>query len=277
MTYFTLKFWQDFWQDALKAVVAHGLRLLFILLIYLLARQVIFRIIDAALARLMSRQAHTLLGEERSNRLRTLQGLTKSVVGYILFFVFAMMVLQALTVDITSLITTAGVGGIAIGFGAQKLVKDVISGFFIITEDQFGVGDYVTIGTASGVVEDVGMRITRIRDDMGRLWILSNGDITIVTNHSRAPIEAFIEVGVAPTADVKKAEAAINAVGEELLKSGEHGLLKAPKALGVSAYDAAKTTIRVAIVAEPKALAAEQLRVREAILQRLTSEGIPVA
>src|SRR5437764_11256049 len=124
MTYFTLKFWQDFWQDALKAVVAHGLRLLFILLIYLLARQVIFKIIDAALARLMSRQAHTLLGEERSNRLRTLEGLTKSVVGYVLFFVFAVMVLQALTVDITGLVTTAGVGGIAIGFGAQKLVKD---------------------------------------------------------------------------------------------------------------------------------------------------------
>src|SRR5207244_3586993 len=101
-------------------------------------------------------------------------------------------------------------------------VKDVISGFFLIVEDQFAVGDFVTIGPAIGTVEEIGMRITRLRDESGRLWILSNGDISIVTNHSRAPVESFVEIGIATMADVKKAAQVLNKAGEALFRDTDN-------------------------------------------------------
>src|SRR5205085_584217 len=155
------------WQAKLRLIGTGGIRVIAVFIAYWLARVVANRLIDAGLARLLARQGTLLHTEERANRLRTLQGLVKSVVGYVLFFIFVIELLHELSLDVTGLITTAGVGGLAIGFGAQKLVKDVISGFFIIVEDQFAVGDYVTIGTASGEVLDIGMRITRLRDDQG--------------------------------------------------------------------------------------------------------------
>jgi len=276
--YLTVQFWQNFWEDAIQLAAGRGLKICVILLLYWGSQQAIYRLIDATLARMVARQ-HGLAegGEERSNRLRTLQGLVKSLVGYILFFVLIVMLLQALTVDVTGLITTAGIGGIAIGFGAQKLVKDVISGFFIIVEDQFAVGEYITIGAATGEVLEIGMRITRLRDDQGRLWVISNGDISIVTNQSRAPIEAFIEIGVAPGTDVKQAGNIVNAIGEELAKAEGSKLLSAPRFLGVSAAEAIKTTLRISVVTDPRALAGEQFRVREAVIDKFKSEGISVA
>lgn len=276
---FTLLFWQGFWEDAVQVAATRGLRILIILVIYWAARQSLYRVIDAALARLVARQTSQGISgsEERANRLRTLQGLVKSLVGYVLFFVLIIMLLQAITVDVTGIITTAGVGGLAIGFGAQKLVKDIIAGFFIIIEDQFAVGDYVTIGAATGEVVEIGMRISRLRDDQGRLWIVSNGDISIVTNHSRSPIEAFIEIGVAPGTEVKKAADIIDAAGTELKNAADTRLLAAPRFLGVSAADNVRTTLRIAVVSDPRTLAKEQLRVREAILDRFHTESIQVS
>jgi small conductance mechanosensitive channel len=275
--YFTVAFWQDFWQQALTTAAARGLRLFAIVVLYLFARLALNRIIDVALARLMARQSALDGGDERLPRLRTLQGLAKSAAGYVLFFVFVVMVLQALTVDVTGIVTSAGILGLAIGFGAQKLVKDVISGFFLIIEDQFAVGDFVTIGTATGTVEEIGTRITRLRDECGRLWILSNGDITIVTNHSRAPVESFVEIAVAPTVDVKEAERVLNEAGEVLKANGDLGLFRAPKSLGVASYDAARTVIRVELVTEPRRLTAVQLRVREVLREKLVAAGIAIA
>lgn len=273
--FFTREFWQSLWQERdLHAIVNTGIKVLWILLLYWLANKLLHRIIDGALQRLVKRSARTQHAETQANRLRTLQSLVQSIASYVLLFVLVITLLQTFSVNVTGLITTAGIGGLAIGFGAQKLMRDVITGFFLIMEDQFSVGDYVTIGAATGVVEEIGMRTTRVRDDQGRLWILSNGDISTVTNHSRAPIQAFIEIGVASTADIARAQEAINVVGEALYAEAGHGLLSPPKVLGVSAFDGTKTTLRVAVVAEPRALGEEQLRVREAIRQRFTQEGI---
>jgi Small-conductance mechanosensitive channel len=187
------------------------------------------------------------------------------------------MFLQALSVDVTGIITTAGIGGLAIGFGAQKLVKDVISGFFLIIEDQFAVGDFVTIGAATGTVEEIDLRITRLRDETGRLWIISNGDITIVTNHSLAPVESFVEIGVAPTADVKEAERILNEAGQEMTSDPDYRLTRTPRTLGVASFDATRTVIRVEIIAQPSQLTAVQLRAREHFRERLVAAGIAIA
>lgn len=269
------KFWQE--HPFLETLVSRGAKIVVILVGYWIVRQVLHRAIDLSLARLTARQESAARSADYTNRLRTLQGLVKSITGYVLVFILLVMLLQTVDLNVTGLLTTAGIGGLAVGFGAQKLVRDMISGFIIIMEDQFAVGDYVTIGTATGVVEELGMRTTRLRDDQGRLWILSNGDISIVMNHSRAPVESFIEVGIAPGADVDRAIRAIDAAGAALYQEEGHRLLAAPKALGTSAFDAARTTIRVAVAADPRALTTEQLRVREAIRKRLQQEEIPIA
>jgi moderate conductance mechanosensitive channel len=271
--FLTTSFWQKTSQNALSAAIEIAV----LLLVYWILRPILFRVIDASLDRLMARHAARAGSEERASRLRTIQALAKSVAGYLLLFILVVMILTALTLDVTGIITTAGIGGLAIGFGAQKLIKDVISGFFIILEDQFAVDDYVTIGAASGTVEEIGMRVTRLRDDTRRVWIISNGDITIVTNHSRAPVESYIEIGVATTADVKMAEAAINSAGEEMKRDPENRLVRAPRALGVASWDAARTVLRVEVVAEPRSLAAVQLRARESIRDNLLAAGIPLA
>src|SRR5262249_52051065 len=147
--------------------------------------------IDGVLARLLAHEARLGVSAERTGRLQTLQGLCKSVVGYVLFFVFGVLLLKALGFDIMPFITTAGVIGLAVGFGAQKLVKDVISGFFIIIDNLFVVGDTVTIGTVTGRVEEMGMRVTRLLDTSGKEYLFANGDIGTVTNLSRHPVKDF--------------------------------------------------------------------------------------
>lgn len=269
-------FWQTLYQEALQGAAARGMKILVIILVYWVARQVLFRVIDLSLSRVALGRARPSEAEaERVNRLRTMQGLVKSIVAYLLTFVLAVMVLDALGVNVNGIIATAGIGGIAIGIGANKLTRDMLSGFFLIIEDQFAVGDYVTIGTASGVVEEMSMRVTRLRDDQGRIWMLSNGDISTVINHSRTQVESYVDVGIASSADLQRAAEAINQTGEELLRE-EGSLLKgAPRVLGVSALDAAKIVLRVEVLADPQNLPAAQMRVREAVHLRLRQEGIP--
>jgi small conductance mechanosensitive channel len=285
--FFSLESWRIFWQHAFERIVSHGFLIAGILLGYVIARAVIFRIIDGAMVRLIARHSGTSDSEERANRLKTLNGIVRSFAGYVLIFVLIIMLMDAVGANITGIITTAGIGAVAIGIGAQKLVRDVIAGFFFIMEDQFTVGEYVTIGGAAGtiagsgatgVVDSIGMRITRLRDDQGRLWTLANSDISAVVNHSRAPVESFIEIGLAPATDVKQAEAAINAAGEEVFSAAAKGRLsQAPKAVGVSGWDTARTTIRVSLVADPRVAAIEQIRLREAILERFKEVDIAVA
>ena len=272
----TPAFWQTLYQEALQGAATRGVKILIIILLYWVARQVLFRVIDLSLSRVAMRRARPAEAEaERVNRLRTMQGLVRSIVAYLLIFVLVVMILDALGVNVTGIIATAGVGGIAIGIGANKLTRDMISGFFLIIEDQFAVGDYVTIGAASGVVEEISMRVTRLRDDQGRIWTLSNGDISTVINHSRTQVEGYVDVGIASSADMQRAVEAINQMGQELLRE-ESALLKgAPRVLGVPGFDAAKITLRVEVLADPKNLPSAQMRVREAVHLRLRQEGIP--
>lgn len=178
------EFWRDYWTRHGERIVAAGARVAAIVLAYVIVRFVILKLLNR-LTRTLLHKVGEELTEARQARLNALQSALRSTSAFVLGLVATIMVLQAVGLNIVPLITTASVAGLAVGFGAQKLVRDVIAGLFILIEDQYGVGDLVTIGAVTGVVEELGMRITRLRDESGKLWILANGDIAQVCNHSR--------------------------------------------------------------------------------------------
>jgi small conductance mechanosensitive channel len=198
------------------------------------------------------------------------------VVFYVLIFISGIMILRVFDIDPAPVLTAAGVVGLAIGFGAQKLVKDVLSGFFIVLENQYSVGDYVTIGTVTGTVHELGMRITELRDDSGKLVIIPNGDITVVTNHSRGPLLATVDISVDPTTDLKRLQDILNEAGNEIAEKIE-GVISAPTANGIIALDASKMTVRATGEVKTGRQFAVQNALREAIRTKLSDAGIQLA
>ena len=267
---FSPDFWRRFGDTVWRVVL--------ILLLYVFLRATLRRLIRRGLEPVLLRGGPKM-DPGQAARLKTLAGLVDSIAGYVLTFVFGVMLLRTFDLDPIPLLTTASVAGLAVGFGAQKLVKDVISGFFILLENQYAVGDYVSIGAATGTVEEVGMRTTRIRDEAGRLYILSNGDITQVVNQSRGPVEAFLEIGVAAGADVDKATELVNDAGKGLAEQRpDLGFAAAPAVQGLGGMDGAKLTLRVTCpVTAPARLAEAQVALRSVIHQRLTEAGVGLA
>jgi small conductance mechanosensitive channel len=266
-----------FWRHATENALQSMLQVAAILLAYFLLSMLINRLIDGVLARLMLREKQFGLTAERAGRLQTMQSLCKSSIAYVLFFVFGVTLLKAVGFDIMPFITTASVIGLAVGFGSQKLVKDVISGFFIIVDDLFVVGDTVTIGGITGRVQEMGMRVTRLIDPTGKLVILSNGDIGTIINLSRFPVEEFIDIAVGAATDMDRAIEAINEAGAALFASEGHRLKAAPHTLGVTALSSTAVTVRVSVVADPQDLPIEQMRLRAALRKALTKAEIPLA
>src|SRR5579884_109734 len=274
---FTRAFWISFWSEITHNALHALIQIAAILLVYLVLRVVLFGLIDGVLARLLARERRIGDDVERAGRLKTLQGLCKSIVGYVLFFLFGILFLNAIGFNILPFITTAGVIGLAVGFGAQKLVRDSISGFFIIIDNQFVVGDTITIGAVTGTVQEMGMRTTTLVDSSGRVCIVSNGDIGMVINLSRNPVVDFIEVNLGTGANLNKAVETLNAAGETVFAGEGHNLLSAPRVLGITAFSAASTTPRVSVVSDPDDLPLEQMRVRAAMREALLAAKIPLA
>jgi small conductance mechanosensitive channel len=276
-SFFKREFWVTFWNNTADDLLYSIIHIGGVILAYLLLRKLAYSLIDGVLTRVQAAESRLGLTDERAGRLQTLRGLCKSVVGYVLFFVFGVLFLQVLGFNIMPFITAAGVVGLAIGFGAQKLVKDVISGFFIVIDNLFVVGDTVTIGAITGQVQEMGMRVTRVLDFTGRLHLISNGDIGTVTNLSRHPVEDFIEINVGAAADLNKVAETINITGETLFAEPDHHLKAAPHVLGITAFSATSVTVRVAVVSDPRDLPAEQMRVRSALRAALRAAEIPLA
>ena len=267
---------RSFWEgDTSWMVLADVAKIVFL---YLVLRFVLRRLVDRVLRPVLA-QGEKRVDQAQAARLKTLASLVNSTISYTLSFVFGIMLLRALRLDPVPLLTTASVAGLAVGFGAQKLVKDMISGFFILLENQYGVGDYVTIGAATGTVEDVGLRTTRIRDDQGKLYILSNGDITQVCNQSRGEVASFVEVGIAPATDIGQATDVLNKAGEELAREQpDLGFAEPPSVQGLGAMDGAKLTLRVSCpVTAPTKLTQAQLGLRSLAHRRLVEAGIGLA
>ena len=213
----------------------------------------------------------------RAARVQTLAGVVRSTGNYLLTFIIVVVALGMFGVDTKPVLASASVIGLAVAFGSQKLVRDVTTGFLMLAEDQFDVGNYVTIGAVTGTVEDVGMRTTRIRDDVGKLYILSNGDISQVCNQSDGPVTLFLDVAVALASDLTRVRAAVEDAAAQVEAEFGESLLEQPSLFGITTLTAASMTVRVryrAVVARQERI---QMRLRELVRERFAAEGIALA
>jgi len=170
-------------------------------------------------------------------------------------------------------LTLAGIGGVAVGFGSQSLIKDIINGFFILFEDQYSVGDNIEIDGKSGIVESIGLRLTRLRDFNGDLHTIPNGAIAKVTNHSRGDLRIMVDVDISRSADLDRATEAIDALGARFCKENED-VVECPKVLGISALKDTGITIRIMAKTKPQANAPMEMKLRREVIDTLLKEKI---
>lgn len=180
----------------------------------------------------------------------TVAKLLENIVAYVVMFIMLIAILGVFDINASGLLAGAGVIGLAVGFGAQSLVKDVITGLFILLEDQFSVGDYVKIGQFEGVVLEIGLRTTKVKSWTGEIHTLPNGSIIQVTNYSVSNSVAFVDVSISYEADIAKAEQVIEDLLVELPSKYEK-MVTTPQLLGVQTLAASEVILRVIAEVEP--------------------------
>ena len=211
-----------------------------------------------------------------SQRLNTSSAILRSLGKVVIVFLASMIVLSKMGVNIAPILASAGIVGLAVGFGAQSLVKDVISGFFIIMEDQYGVGDVIEVGTSSGLVEKMNLRITQIRNQHGSLITIPNGSITTVTNHSKEWARAVLEVGISYNEDPDRVMALLKEIGEELQAEMPEQVVEPVEILGVDAFRESEVVIKVQLKTAPMAQWAVSRALRRKIWFRFREAGVEI-
>jgi small conductance mechanosensitive channel len=209
-------------------------------------------------------------------RIEALASVLRSVASFTIMAVAAVMILGELGVELGPLIAGAGIIGVALGFGSQSLVRDFLSGIFILVEDQFGIGDIVNLdGTTSGVVEAVSLRTTRLRAVDGTVWHVPNGEIRRVGNMSQHWSRALLDIEVAYATDLSRAQDVIRDVAHAVWDEDGH-VLEEPEVWGVEELGAHGVVIRLVVKTTPS----EQYRVSRALRERLKvafdEEGIEI-
>jgi small-conductance mechanosensitive channel len=206
---------------------------------------------------------------------KTLTGLLKSIIRYLVYFVALVNILELFGIKTTSLLTAAGIGGIAVGFGAQSLVKDIISGFFIIFEDQYSVGDYIELGEISGRVEEIGLRTSKLRDFGGQLHIIPNGEIKIVTNYSKGPMRALVNINIAYEENIDKAISILNDICSEI-KQKRDDIVEGPEVLGITNFGPSEVTITIIARTIPMQQWSVERDLRKIIKKRFYKDSIQI-
>ena len=214
----------------------------------------------------------------RVQRAKTMGDLLKSVITGVLIAVFGTMILSQLGVNIAPIIASAGILGIALGFGAQSLVKDFLSGVFMIFEDQFGVGDVIDVGAASGTVEAVSLRVTRLRDLDGTVWYVPNGEILRVGNKSQNWSRAVVDIGVGYDEDLARAKKVLAEVAHDLWEDEDFRsvIIEEPEVTGVEALNPDAITLRVLVKTAPMEQWGVARELRQRIKARFDHEGIEI-
>ncbi len=215
---------------------------------------------------------------EQEKRIRTLIGLLRKIAWIGSVVVAIVIILGILDIDIRPIITAAGIGGLALGFGAQSLVRDVISGFFMLLEDQIRVGDVVVLNGTAGEVVEMNLRTTVLRDLSGTVHIFPNGNITSVSNMTKDWSRYVIDVGVAYKEDVDYVMEVLKEIGAELSADPEFGqyILKPLEVLGVDNFGPSEIVIKVMITTVPLKQWYVGRELRRRIKKRFDELGIEI-
>jgi small conductance mechanosensitive channel len=246
--------------------------------IILAAAYVVVKLIHLGIAQMeeMADQEASPAPTERQKRVRTMSGLLRKLTVVILGAIAGMVILRELGVDIMPIITGAGIVGLALGFGAQNLVRDVISGFFLIFEDQVRVGDVAVVNGTAGVVEEINLRTIVLRDIEGTVHIFPNGKIDTLSNRTKEWSGYLIDVGVSYKEDVDYIMAVLRDVGDELKADAEFGplLFEPMEVMGVDDFGPSQVTIRVRIKTVPLRQADVGRELRRRIKKTFDARGI---
>lgn len=185
----------------------------------ILAAVVLYRVLAVLVGRLTRQRANRAGDMVLNKRRDTLRGLLKNIAKYVVIFVAIVTILDCYHVPVMAILSTVGVVGVALAFGAQSLCRDVITGFFILIEDQYFVGEYIEAQGVAGYVEQFTLRCTYLRDFDGRLHIIPNGNMQLVTNHHRGNRRVMVEIGITYDRDIGEAlkllQSACDAINEE--------------------------------------------------------------
>lgn len=291
----------------LADVSVHAARIVLILIAAFVLARVLRRVIHRLMTRLAERQARRLDSqlstesqsgsqaltalreglsgmlspEERrertAQRAKTLGATLASILSFIIYAVAIMLCLDELGISLAPILASAGVAGVALGFGAQSLVRDFLSGVFIIVEDQYGVGDIVDLGEASGVVEEVTLRATRVRGLDGTLWHVPNGEIRRVGNSSQYWARVILDVPVAYDVDVTRVSMLIKQVADEVWRGrAAQDIVEEPEVWGVEDFGPNSLIVRLVVKTRPGSQwdVARELRVR--LKEAFDREGLEI-
>jgi len=209
-------------------------------------------------------------------RATTLGAVLRSLSGFAVWALAGVTILGELGINLGPLVASAGIAGLAIGFGAQSLVKDFLAGMFILIEDQYGVGDIIDAGEATGTVEAVSLRTTRLRDVNGTMWHIPNGQIARVGNMSQQWARALLDVSVAYGADLEVAQATIKQVADDLWRdpTWTGRVLEEPEVWGIEAMGPSGVTIRLVVKTKPAAQFKVMRELRARIHAGLDAAGV---
>lgn len=251
----------DSWDNVLDWAVGTPLRILVVLVAAAVLRWVVHRSIRTVVDRTVSRaQEQDRSGlekmldratganlERRRQRALTMGSLLRSIATFVIGTVAALTIMAELGLPLAPLLTSAGIGGIALGIGAQSLVRDFLSGIFMIIEDQYGVGDVIDTGEATGTVEEVSLRVTRLRDANGVVWFIRNGEIVRIGNRSHGWALATVDVPVSYSEDPARVLPVLQQVVTELAADPAWAdqLLEEPTVAGVESVSGGTMTLRI--------------------------------
>ena len=260
-----------------QVLLAHPLKIALILLLTAALARLGARLARRSIESLGARTARRETSERASQRGTTLGAVSASAVRVVVWTIGLLAALSEVGINLGPLLAGASIVGVALGFGAQSLVRDVLSGFFILVEDQYGLGDNVTIGEVSGVVEEVNLRLTRVRSADGTVWFVPNGEIRKVGNSALGSATVTVDIGVPRDCEVT---AVTEAVGEELAHLQErpgwkpYPEFEGAELLGVESVSHDSYTLRVTARARPGDRFAVARLLRAVIARRLQQEDL---
>lgn len=245
-------------------------KIVFILVGIWVIANVVDKIIDKAISNKKLTKLYT-----NDKRINTVAGVLKKIVKIIFYFIGIMTILEMFNINTTSILATAGIGGLAVGFGAQSLVKDLITGFFILSEDQYAIGDYVKIGDYEGVVEELGLRVTKLRDFTGDLHIIPNSSIEIVSNRTRGAMRAMVKVSISYDENIDRVVKILEDVCLDIKKNNSL-IVEGPTILGVTDLGEYKVDITIIAKSQPMEQWAVEREIRKKVKEAFDKENILV-